>query len=202
MISRKRNPSNLNLQFGNHALELKDQLEILGVSIDSKLMWAKHLSDISMRAGQRIGALRKVANKLNTTGRATVYKSQVRSVMEYASFSWINASATHLNQLDSIQRKALQIIGIDEASACKQLTIPSLSHRRHVAAATVMYKMHTDNCPVELQSLLPPPYERRRVTRSSLSMPLHALSLPTARISTLDRSFIPTAVRPLVEFPP
>ena len=63
---------------------LKEELEILGVTGDSKLTWTKHISNVSSRAGQKLGALRRVANKLDVRCRATVYKAQVRSVMEYA----------------------------------------------------------------------------------------------------------------------
>ena len=38
-----------------------------------------------MRAGQKLEALRKVAHKLTREERVTVDKTQVRSVMEYAS---------------------------------------------------------------------------------------------------------------------
>ena len=58
--------------------------------------------------------LRRVANKLDIRGRATVYKAQVRSVMEYALLSWTSASTTNLGLLDSIQRKALRIIGVSK----------------------------------------------------------------------------------------
>ncbi|PIK40190.1 putative RNA-directed DNA polymerase from mobile element jockey-like [Apostichopus japonicus] len=74
-ISRKRNPTKLDLMFGNSKLAEKEELEILGVTIDSKLTWAKHISKASSRAGQKLGALRKVANKLDIRGRATVYKA-------------------------------------------------------------------------------------------------------------------------------
>ena len=67
-------------------------MAILGVTKDSKLTWAKNISNITARAGQKLGALRKVANKLKTKGRVTVYKAQVRSVMEYASLCWMSAS--------------------------------------------------------------------------------------------------------------
>ena len=194
VLSRKRTPSKLDLYFGDCRLPIVNDLDILGVTIDSKLTWSKHLSTISTRAGQKLGALRKVANKLDSEGRATVYKSQVRSVMEYASLSWINASPTILAQLDNIQKKALKVIGVDEATALSRLNITSLLHRRRVAATTVLYKMHTSHCPVDLAALLPPPYIRRRATRSSVSMPDHALSLPAARTRCLDRSFIHTAV--------
>ena len=123
-----------------------------------------------------------------------VYKSQVRSVMEHASLSWMNATPTNLNLLDNIQRKALKVIGVDEVFARSKLNIPSLHHRRLVAAATVLYKMHTSQCPADLRGLLPPPFVRRRTTRSSVSMPEHALSLPGSKTYCLDRSFIHTAV--------
>ena len=195
MLSRKRKPSNLNLHFGDCKLLVKSELEILGVTFDSKLVWSKHISSVCRKAGQRLGALRKVANKLDVKGKATVYKAQVRSVMEYACLSWMNASDSVLAQLDSIQRKALRIIGVDEAEAARNLAINSLHHRRQVAATTVLYKMHTAHSPADLRALLPSLYERRRCTRSSTSMPTHALSVPAAKTSTLDRSFLHSAIR-------
>ena len=194
VMSRKRPPSKLDLFFDNCKLTQNNDLEILGVKLDSKLVWSNHISAIATRAGQRLGALRKVANKLDIQGRANVYKAQVRSLMEYASLSWMNAAPSHLQQLDNIQKKALKVIGVDEDTACKQLNIPSLHHRRRVAAATVLYKMHTSKCPADLQALLPPPLEKCRTTRYTLDLPGHALSLPKSRTQCLDRSFIHTAI--------
>ena len=95
-ISRKRNPTWSDLFCGNTKLA-ENELEILGVTVDRKLTWAKHISIITARAGQNLGAgLRKVANKLDVKGRATVYKAQVCSVMEYASLCWMSASTTTL----------------------------------------------------------------------------------------------------------
>ena len=193
-ISRKRNPTRLDLLFGGTILAETNELVILGVTIDSKLTWKKHVCNIASRAGQKLGALRRVANKLDKTGRATVYKAQVRSVMEYASLSWMSASPTTLGLLDSIQRKALRVIGVDEEEARSKLNITTLHQRRQVAAATVLYKMHTNICPIDLQALLPQPYTVRRVTRTSLSMPCHALAVPVSRTISTGRTFIHAAV--------
>ncbi len=187
-ISRKRAPTKLDVLFGHTKLAEKQELEILSITMDSKLTWTKHISNISSRAGQRLGALRRVANKVDTRGRATVYKSQVRSVMEYASLSWMSASQTTLGLLDSIQKKALRIIGTTEEEARSELNIPSVHQRRQVAAATVLYKMHTILFPPDLKALLPQPYVVRRATRSSLSMPFHALAVPTSRTVSTGRT--------------
>ena len=76
--SRKRNSTRLDLLFGNTKLAEKEELEILGVTIDNELTWAKHISNISYRSGKRLGALRRVANKLDVRGKATVYKLKLR----------------------------------------------------------------------------------------------------------------------------
>ena len=105
----------------------------------------------------------------------------------------MNATPSNLYQLDNIQRKALRIIGVDEATARTQHNIPSLLHSRQVAAASALYKMHTSLCPADLKALLPPPYVRRRATRTSLCMPDHVLLVPAANTFCLDRRFIHTA---------
>ena len=63
--------------------------------------------------------------------------------MEYACLCWISASSTTLSQLDNIQRKTLKIIGVNEATACTQLSIPSLTHRREVAGSnSILQNVH------------------------------------------------------------
>ncbi|XP_060775509.1 uncharacterized protein LOC132885169 [Neoarius graeffei] len=195
ILSRKRTPSALDLHFNGHQLTMANELDILGVTIDKKLSWLKHLNKISIRAGQKLAALRRVASKLTTESRATVYKLQVHSVMEYASLSWMSASPTHLGLLDNIQKKVLKIIGVDQDTASTKHSISSLGHRRQVAATTVLFKMHTRHCPTDLRDMLPPPYPTRRTTCLCTAMPDHALDLPASNTRTLDRTFLHTAVR-------
>ena len=45
-ISKIRKPTRLDLIFGNTKLAEKEELEILGVTIDNKLTWIKHISHI------------------------------------------------------------------------------------------------------------------------------------------------------------
>jgi len=114
--------------------------------------------------------------------------------MEYAALSWMGASNTTLALLDSIQNKALRIIGVTEEDARAKWNISSLQERRQVSAATVLYKMHTSLCPEDLKALLPQPYVAKRSTRASVSMPLHALEVPRCRTVSTGRTFIHTAV--------
>ena len=109
-IFRERIPTRPQFQFGSIPLAVMNELEILGFTIDSKLTWTKHVSNTTWSAGKKLGALRRVAIKLDRKGRAIVYKAKVQSVMEYTSLSWMSASPTTLGLLDSIQKKALRVI--------------------------------------------------------------------------------------------
>ena len=72
MLSRKRASAIPDLYFGNTKLAVETELSILGVEVDSKLLWSRHISNISKNAGQRLGALSKIANKLDIAGRTVM----------------------------------------------------------------------------------------------------------------------------------
>ena len=189
VISRKRSPSVCNLIFNGVPIPLTNEIKILGATFDSKLTWKKHISNVAGRAGQKLGALRRVSRKLDPTGRATVYKSQVRSVMEFSPLAWMGAAHSHLAKLDSIQSRALKIIGVNEDAAAKDLNIHPLQHRRNVAALTLMYKLHTNSCPEKLKDLRPPKHQRRRTTRLNSVIQQHAVERRRTRTLSFDRTF-------------
>jgi len=200
-ISRKRIPTRPELQIGSTPLAVMNEREILGVTIDRKLTWTKHVSSTASRAGQKLGALRRVANKLDRRGRAIVYKAQVRSVMEYTSLSWMSASPRTLGLLDSIRKMSLRVIGVDVDEARIELNISSLHQRRQVAAVGFLYKMHTSKCPTDHRALLAQPYVVTRPTHSSMSMPSHAFAVPVYRTVSISQTFIHTAVQVWNSFP-
>ena len=56
-IPRKWNPTRRNLIFSFIKLAEKNDLEILGVALDWKLIRTKYVSNIAARVGQKLGAL-------------------------------------------------------------------------------------------------------------------------------------------------
>ena len=84
------------LFFGSTKLAENNELEILGVTVDCKLTWTEHVSNVAAWEREKLGALHKVAHKLTREEKVTVYKTQVRSVMEYASLCWMSASWSFL----------------------------------------------------------------------------------------------------------
>jgi hypothetical protein len=70
---------------------------------------------MAAEAGKRLGLLRRVAHYIPPTQRDIIYKSMVRSKMEYTSSVWMGSSATVLERSDAIQRRALKIINLPKS---------------------------------------------------------------------------------------
>ena len=87
-------------------------LDILGVTFDSKLTFEKHLRSISRAASQRLGILRKsyrVFHDRLLIGRCLW--GYVLPVLEYCSVVWCSAADTHIKLLDRIVSGACFLAG-------------------------------------------------------------------------------------------
>ena len=165
------------------------------MSFDSPLSYRRHIRNIAVRANQRLGQLRKASPFLDCSSRDRVYKAFVRPIMEYCPLAWMGAAETHLQQLNRVQRRALHIIGAGT-------WLPSLTHRRLVAACTFLYKLFYLPPLSPLRSLLPPkapvPSQPTRLATSSIQGHSHQLEtgLPIRSNSSSLRAF-PACVVPI-----
>lgn len=166
----------------NIALPLEDFISVLGVDIDSGLRFNRHVSRICKTASLKVTALRRISHLLNPQGILTLYKSQIRPHLEYASLAWSSTAPTSLNRLDKIEKRALGLI--QEANLRH---IDALEHRRDVGALTVLHKAQVQQVP-HLASLRLPPHGRERSTRTVQSNRL-LVEVPRSRSSQHQRTF-------------
>ena len=182
------------LHFMDTILEEVDEVELLGITIRKELTWTHIVKKMASDAGKRLGLLRRVAPYLSPDQRATIYKSMVRSRMEYASSVWMGACPTSLSWLDSIQRRAIKIINAPP-DAHDKLQIQPLEQRRNVGSLTLLHRMYYQEAPSLLNGLLPKPKLVRRETRQASSQHSATLELPQSSTTGHQRSFLPATVR-------
>ena len=94
-------PQSLSLTIGGTVLKESDDLVILGVTFDSKMIFEKHLCSVSRAASQILGLLRKswrVFHDRSLLGRC--FWGFVLPVLEYCSAVCCSAADTHLKLLD------------------------------------------------------------------------------------------------------
>ncbi|CAH1239463.1 Hypp5830 [Branchiostoma lanceolatum] len=182
------------LNFMNTTLAEVDEAELLGLTIRKELSWTHHIKKMATDAGKRLGLLRRAAPYLTPQQRATIYKSMVRSCMEYASTVWMGACPTSLDLLDAIQRRAIRLINLPQDELDRNQIQP-LGQRRNVGALTLLHRMYNHNAPSPLISLLPGPYVHRRETRLSRSQHCNALEPVKSSTTSHRRTYLPATVK-------
>ena len=99
--SRTMHPQSPSFTVGLTVLKESVDLDILGVTFDSKMTFKKHLRSVSRAAPQRLGILRKswrVFHDRTLLGRC--FRGFVLPGLEYCSEVWCSAADTHLKLLD------------------------------------------------------------------------------------------------------
>lgn len=184
--SRDRITRNKALFMQERLLQEQDSINILGVTFDFKLNFGQHIESLARKATQKLNALRRILHLLSPEGALQLYKSQVRSALEYSSLAWNGAAQTHLSLLDKIQDRAVTLIGRTANEA--DINVDDLQRRRDVAGLTVLYKAQHLDVP-HLAPLKQQPRRSARRTRATQQNPA-ALSPPTASTSHFQRHFI------------
>ncbi|MPC95521.1 hypothetical protein E2C01_090737 [Portunus trituberculatus] len=210
VISRSRENVRLTesqLKLGEDTLVIKDFINILGVELDSKFSFDRHLESVARKASLRVTFLRRVRHLLDAKGVMTLYKAQVRPIMEYSPLSWMCSAQSHLSLLDKVQRRADRLLHVPQAELQRhrhqeqQLqqrqqrhhphphpinVLDSLEHRRRVGALTVLHKVQVQQIP-HLTALRIPWRKSERTTRAVVSDTL--LEVPRCHSVRCQRVF-------------
>ena len=163
-------------------LKESDDLDILGVTFDSKLTFEKHLCSVSRAASQRLGILRKswpVFHDKLLIGRC--FWGFVLPVLEHCSAVWCSAADTHLKLLDRVVSGACFLAGV--------MLNCDFSHRRSVAMLCMLYKIRC-NPKDTLCGALPVPYVPVWVTHGALIAHWYTFAPLHCRTSQYRRTFI------------
>ena len=160
--------------------------KVVGLTFTCKLSWKLHISNIAKSAASANRHLRRARHVVSSPTLATIYKSHVRSRMEYCSAIWLGAPATSLALLDNVQSKAAKFIGHAQA-----IELQSLAHHRGVAALCALHRILHKSAPEPLWSLCPP---RAPPARANTRSHARFFVLPRLNATTPTywiRSFIP-----------
>ena len=101
------------LKIGNQELEYKTQGKFPGLTFDKRLHWVKHIDQLVLRCKKDLNLMRYLsgtkfgADKLTLM---TIYKTLIRSKLDYGCQAYASASESQLARLDRIQSAALRIV--------------------------------------------------------------------------------------------
>ena len=91
LIDRSNNNGSIAVKMGGSILEEKLSFKMLGLTFSSKLDWGSYIISIAKTASKKIGALICCMKFVSSEIALYLYKSTIRSCMEYCCHVWAGA---------------------------------------------------------------------------------------------------------------
>ena len=107
--NRKTKPG-IAISIEGYSIDEVSYTKFLGVYIDNRLNWKKHISVISGKVSRAIGIAVRARKFLNTDALKTLYNSFIYPYHTYCNHVWRNACMSTLNPLVLLQKRIIRII--------------------------------------------------------------------------------------------
>jgi hypothetical protein len=153
--TRRRRPCTYDYSVDNVSLVRVEHVKDLGVTFDNKLTFHKHIQTIVTQSYKLLGFIfRNTPNNQDPDCILLLYKSLIRSKLEYSSVVWSPATKKKINYLEKVQSRLVRRLfftvngfypsypeGISCQALCEALDLQSLSGRRQVHGLLFLYKL-------------------------------------------------------------
>ena len=109
-----------------------------------------HINNTSKKANHTLGFIKRNIRVQNKDLKSTAYKTLVRQQLEYTAAVWSQQTATDINKLESVQRRAARSVTQDYrytssvTAMLKDLNWHPLDQRRIDSRLVLMYKATYD----------------------------------------------------------
>lgn len=138
--------------YGNR-LSFSDDVKFLGLVLDTKLSWIRHIKYLQEECNRRLRILKVLAKTSWGADHKTMlmlYTSLVRSKIDYGSIVYSSAKSNHLQLLDTIHPTGIRLsTGAFRTSPiislCAEASIPPLAFRRRELMCSYGANMKTQN---------------------------------------------------------
>ena len=138
-------------------IEQHDDVDLLGINIDSKLSFSKHISHICERVNNQSRVIGRFGNLLSGSIRLRVYKAFVQPIFQSCSAVRHFCGARNSNKLELVNKRALRLVLGDRSSSysalLSRLDMVSLRDKRVQDILTMVYKGLYNMAPGYITSL-------------------------------------------------
>ena len=199
----------LKMNVGGFDIENSQTEKLLGITVDNKMTFNPHVTNLCSKASQKLHALARVGNYMDLKQRKLIVNTFILSQFGYCPLVWMFHNRTLNNRINRIHERALRIIYQDKNSSFDELLTTDNSytiHHRNIQTVCIeLYKVAYGVAPKIMRLVFPTkptvqyPWENifqtnniRTVTWGSESLsylgpklwsllPLHLKKLPTLK---------------------
>ena len=146
-ITNKTKPSSHQYSLFGHPFSKVASHSYLGVKLDSKLSWAKHIIEITSKSSKVLGMVRRTLGPCKPEVKDKAYNMLVRPKLEYASPVWNPHTSAHIIHLERIQHCAARFVANDHRRTTSPTNLvltlkwQTLERRRMIKQAMTFFKI-------------------------------------------------------------
>ena len=118
---RRSDNTNIEAETGNEKISSTLSVKLLGVHVDDKLNFNKHINKICKSAGNQLNALMRLKSFLGLKVNEVLVNSFIYSNFNYCPLVWMLSHKKSLNKIESLHKGALRFLLNDYVSSYEQL---------------------------------------------------------------------------------
>ena len=193
-VTQKRKPISAEYFLHGKCLKIVNSAKYLGLTIDSKLTFNKHVDNTVKAANNVRALLQRNIQFCPRNTKAYAYQTLVRPIVEYASTVWAPHTEKNISKVENAQRRAARFVMSNwERTASvtemlKMLDWQSLEERRSRARLLMLHKIVNNTV-----DITPSLYLRPATIRGGEEAV--RFTIPSSRVSAFQHSFFPNATK-------
>ena len=135
----------------------KSSVKLLGVTLDNKINFNEHITNICKTASLNTNCLARIRKYIDVKNSRLLYNAYIKSVFGYASMIWMFCQKSSYKRIESIQKRALRIVYLDQEKSldemCHTYNEISIHKMNLVALATEIFKISLQLSPSFMSDL-------------------------------------------------
>ena len=109
-LGSKIDNSKIKFAIKNKQIKCKREVKLLGITIDEKLTFAKHVANIRSLAKNRLRTLTRIRRFLSMEQTKYLSEAYIMSAFKYCSLIWMFYNKTSNNQINKIHKRTLRLV--------------------------------------------------------------------------------------------
>ena len=158
----------LSVNIDNEIIRGSKDVKLLGITIDNKLDFGKHVARLCSKVSLKLHALVRISNFMKEDKLRIIMKAFIESQFGYCPLIWMFHSRMLNNRINKLHERALRIVYKNSNLTFEELLQKDKSftihHRNLQKLATEMYKIKNNYSPLMMKHIFPDstnPYKLR-----------------------------------------
>ena len=177
----------------NVRLNVEQQAEFLGTTIDSTLSWEKHCTKVANKLSQNNGMLNRVKHLLPASSLRLLYHSFIQPHIEYALPAWGGCTTQSKKRIVNIQKRAIRTITKSYHTAhteprMKKLGLLKFDDLYCIQSSTLIHDCFNGNAPSNIRNLVTTAHSSSHSLRNQMDKSLD-LKVPVLKSRAGSNSF-------------